>query len=89
MFGFLKKLFGGDPETNKEAGVQIEQVAAPYKVPEPVPVVDKVAEVNAKPIEKTSVAKPKTSTPKVSKPKAEKPKAAPAKAKKPKAKKDA
>jgi hypothetical protein len=33
MIGFLKKLFGGDATTNKEAGVQIEQ--APYKVPEP------------------------------------------------------
>jgi len=36
MFNFLKKLFGGDATTNKEAGVQIEQVSAPYKVPEPV-----------------------------------------------------
>jgi hypothetical protein len=34
MFGFLKKLFGGDAETNREAGVQIEQV--PYKVEPPV-----------------------------------------------------
>jgi hypothetical protein len=34
MFGFLKKLFGGDASTNQAAGVQIEQ--APYKVPEPV-----------------------------------------------------
>jgi hypothetical protein len=50
MFGFLKKLFGGDPETNKEAGVQIEQV--PYKVEPPV-LADKVAEVNAQPIQKT------------------------------------
>jgi hypothetical protein len=50
MFGFLKKLFGGDPETNKEAGVQIEQV--PYKTEPPV-LVDKVAAVNAQPIEKT------------------------------------
>jgi hypothetical protein len=56
MFGFLKKLFGGDAQINKEAGVQIEQ--APYKVPEPaaeesIPLVtDKVAEVNDQPIEK-------------------------------------
>ena len=46
MFGFLKKLFGGDTETNKAAGVQIEQAPVidakveaanqtPYKVPEP------------------------------------------------------
>jgi hypothetical protein len=56
MFGFLKKLFGFDKETMKEAGVQVEQASAPYKVPEPttpVPtLVDKVAEVNSKPIEK-------------------------------------
>ncbi len=40
MFGFLKKLFGGDAQTNKEVGVQIEQV--PYKVEAPVapPVVE-------------------------------------------------
>jgi hypothetical protein len=88
MFGFLKKLFGLDPETNKEAGVQIEQVSAPYKVE--TPVVDKVEVVNAQPIEKTAPAiKAKTVKPKVSKPKAEKPKAAPSKAKKPKAKKEA
>jgi hypothetical protein len=59
MFGFLKKLFGGDPETNKEAGVQIEQV--PYKTEPPV-LVDKVAAVNAQPVEKpvqeASAAKP-------------------------------
>ena len=34
MIGFFKKLFGGDSTTNKEAGVQIEQV--PYKVDAPV-----------------------------------------------------
>jgi hypothetical protein len=33
MFGYLKKLFGFDKETMKEAGVQIEQ--APYKVETP------------------------------------------------------
>jgi hypothetical protein len=58
MFGFLKKLFGGDVETNKEVGVQIGQASAPYKVPEPQPatpippVVDKVIEVNSQPIVK-------------------------------------
>lgn len=34
MIGFFKKLFGRDADTNKEAGVQIEQV--PYKVETPV-----------------------------------------------------
>ncbi len=66
MFKFLKSLFGGDPEVNKQAGVQIEQV--PYKVDPPV-VVDKVEAVNAQPIkkaEKTAATKPaakKTSRP--------------------------
>jgi hypothetical protein len=54
MFKFLKSLFGGDKELNKEAGVQIEQ--APYKVEPPV-VEDKVAVANAQPIEKSA---PKT-----------------------------
>jgi hypothetical protein len=49
MFGFLKKLFGFDKETMKEAGVQIEQ--APYKAEPPV-LKDKVAAVNAQPVEK-------------------------------------
>ena len=49
MFGFFKKLLGFDQETMKEAGVQVEQASAPYKVPEPA---DKVAKVNSKPIEK-------------------------------------
>lgn len=31
MFGFIKKIFGFDKETLKDAGVQIEQ-KAPYKV---------------------------------------------------------
>ena len=62
MFGFLKKLFGGDTQTNREAGVQIEQV--PYKVETPeivavaaadLPIVtDKVTEVNSQPIEKAT-----------------------------------
>jgi hypothetical protein len=45
MFGFLKKIFGGAPE----ATVQVEQV--PYKVETPV-LEEKVAAVNAQPIEK-------------------------------------
>lgn len=36
MFGFLKKFFGLDKETMKEANVQLEQ-SAPYKVETPVP----------------------------------------------------
>lgn len=36
MFGFLKKFFGLDKETMKEANVQLEQ-SAPYKVEPPVP----------------------------------------------------
>jgi hypothetical protein len=53
MFKFLKSLFGGDPEVNKQAGVQIEQV--PYKVDPPV-VVDKVAVANAQPVAKAPKA---------------------------------
>jgi len=49
MFGFLKKLFVGNAETKKEAGVQLEQV--PYKVETPV-LVDKVAAINDQPIKK-------------------------------------
>jgi len=47
MFKFLKSLFGGDKELNKEAGVQIEQV--PYKV-EPSVVENKVAVANRQPV---------------------------------------
>lgn len=41
MIGFFKKLFGRDADTNKEAGVQIEQIAPTLEapklvVPEPV-----------------------------------------------------
>jgi hypothetical protein len=56
MLGFLKKLFGGDAATNKEAGIQVEQV--PYKVE--VPVATKVEAVNAQPVVKEAapVAKP-------------------------------
>ena len=44
IVNFVKSLFGGDANTNKEAGVQIEQVSAPYKVepviaPDPTPTV--------------------------------------------------
>lgn len=56
MLGFLKKLFGFDKETMKEAGVQIEQV--PYKVEPPV-LEDKVAVVNSQPIEKPVQEAPK------------------------------
>jgi len=56
MFKFLKSLFGGDPEVNKQAGVQIEQV--PYKVDPPV-VADKVEAVNAQPIKKAPNAESK------------------------------
>jgi len=69
MLGFLKKLFGGDAATNKEAGAQVEQV--PYKVE--VPVVTKVEAVNAQPVVKEAapVAKPavKKSAPKKPAPK--------------------
>jgi hypothetical protein len=51
MFGFLKKLFGLDQETMKDAGVQIEQ-QVPYKV-EASAQTDKVAVVNSQPVEKT------------------------------------
>jgi hypothetical protein len=47
MFGFLKKLFGGDAETNKAAGVQIEQV--PYKVEPPV-VENKIETASRQPV---------------------------------------
>lgn len=45
MFTFIKKLFGFDQPTMKDAGVQIEQ--APYKVPEPVVVTPTLAPVVA------------------------------------------
>jgi hypothetical protein len=57
MFGFLKKIFGFDQETMKEAGVQIEQ--APYKtepavIPpggaEAVVVTNKTEAVNRQPV---------------------------------------
>ena len=78
MFGFLKKLFGGDSETNKEAGVQIEQVS--YKVEPPV-LVDKVAAVNDQPIQKPVQEAPKTEVKPAKKPATKKaaPKKEPAK----------
>jgi hypothetical protein len=87
MFKFLKSLFGGDKELNKEAGVQIEQV--PYKVDPPV-VTDKVAVANAQPIKKVekpvAASKPAAITadkkPAAKKPTARKPAAKKAPAKK-------
>jgi hypothetical protein len=81
MFKFLKSLFGGDPEINKQAAIHIEQV--PYKVEPPV-VEDKVAIANTCPIEKaepvegkpaaiTATKKPAAKKPAVKKPAAKKP----------------
>lgn len=70
MFGFLKKLFGFDQETMKEAGVQIEQ--APYKVETPVQA-DKVAEVNAQPVQKPVQEAPKAAEKPAKKPAGKKP----------------
>jgi len=75
MFGFLKKLFGGDTETNKAAGIQIEQAQvvdtkveaanqAPYKVETPVapaPVAEVAKKAPAK--KKPQAAKPKAEKP--------------------------
>ena len=77
MFGFLKKLFGSDAETNKAAGVQIEQVPvidtraeaanqAPYKIETPVA---PVSVVEAAP---TSVVAPVKKAPANKKPQAAK-----------------
>jgi hypothetical protein len=74
MFGFLKKLFGGDTETNKAAGVQVEQSPvvdakveaanqAPYKVETPV---------KAAPVVEAAPA-PVAKAPAKKKPQAEKP----------------
>ena len=83
MFGFLKKLFGGDTETNKAAGVQIEQAPvvdakveaanqAPYKVETPVapaPVVEAAPAPVAEVAKKAPVKKkPQAATPKAEKP---------------------
>jgi hypothetical protein len=72
MFGFLKKLFGGDTETNKAAGIQIEQA--------PAPVVDtKVEAANQAPYKVetavASAAAPVVKAPAKKKPQAVKPKA--------------
>jgi hypothetical protein len=69
MFTFIKKLFGFDKETMKDAGVQIEQ--APYKIEKemfPVSHSDvviktkKLDEVNSQPITKISTDTKKKST---------------------------
>ena len=78
MFGFLKKLFGSDAETNKAAGVQIEQAPvvdakveaanqAPYKVETPAAPAPAPAPVVA-PVAKAPAKK----KPQAAKPKAEK-----------------
>jgi hypothetical protein len=85
MFKFLKSLFGGDKQTNQDAGIQIEQV--PYKVEPPV-VENKVAVANDQPIEKVKIndVKPAVITaakkPAAKKPAAKKPAAKKAAAKK-------
>jgi hypothetical protein len=83
MFGFLKKLFGGDAETNKAAGVQVEQLPvvdtkveaanqAPYKVEALVP--EAVPAPVAAPVAKAPAKK----KPQAAKPKAQKPAQKPA-----------
>jgi hypothetical protein len=91
MFKFLKSLFGGDKQTNQEAGVQIEQVPHKMEAQEVVPVsagevpvvVDKIEAVNAQPIAKAPKAdtKPAAGTT-AKKPAAKKPAAKKAPAKK-------
>jgi hypothetical protein len=85
MFGFIKKLFGGDASLNKEVGVQIEQVSAPYKVETVAPVAEKavaaVVKSIAKPAPKKkyySKKKPAAKTASTPKSAAKKPKAKPA-----------
>jgi hypothetical protein len=94
MFGFLKKLFGGDTETNKAAGVQVEQAPvvdakveaanqAPYKVETPVfltPEAVPVVVAEEAPVVVAEVAKkaPAKKKPQAAKPKAEKPAQKPA-----------
>ena len=86
MFGFLKKLFGGDTETNKAAGVQIEQAPvvdakveaanqAPYKVETPVapaPVVEAAPAPVVAPVAEVAKKAPAKKKPQAAKPKAEK-----------------
>jgi len=80
MFGFLKKLFGGDTETNKAAGVQIEQELvvdakveaanqAPYKVETPV---ESAPVVEPAPVAEVAKKAPAKKKPQAVKPKAEK-----------------
>jgi hypothetical protein len=61
MFGFLKKLFGSDAQTNQEAGIQIEQ--APYKVPAPAEVAPVQAVAEVKPVKAAAPKKPATKKP--------------------------
>jgi hypothetical protein len=67
MFGYLKKLFGFDKDTMKEAGVDLEKV--PYKIEKPVTAVnDQITDsVTAKPKPKKRYynRKPKAQQPKV------------------------
>jgi len=88
MFGFLKKLFGGDTETNKAAGIQIEQAQvvdakveaanqAPYKVETPVAPAPVVEAVSA-PVAEVAKKAPAKKKPQAAKPKAEKPAPKPA-----------
>ena len=82
MFGFLKKLFGGDTETNKAAGVQVEQSPvvntkveaanqAPYKVETPVEAAP-VVEAAPAPVAEVAKKAPAKKKPQAAKPKAEK-----------------
>jgi hypothetical protein len=88
MFGFLKKLFGSDTETNKAAGVQIEQELvvdakveaanqAPYKVETPVAPAP-VVEAAPAPVAEVAKKAPAKKKPQAAKPKAEKPAQKPA-----------
>jgi hypothetical protein len=82
MFGFLKKLFGGDTETNKAAGVQVEQSPvvdtkveaanqAPYKVETPVEAAP-VVEAAPAPVAEVAKKAPAKKKPQAATPKAEK-----------------
>lgn len=62
MIGFFKKLFGRDAETNKAAGVQIEQVAPAPDAPKLV--VAEVAAKTAAPVSVPKKASAKQGTPK-------------------------
>lgn len=82
MFGFLKKLFGSDAETNKAAGVQVEQSPvvdakveaanqAPYKVETPVAPVP-VVEAAPAPVAEVAKKAPAKKKPQAAKSKTEK-----------------